>query len=297
MDLKSLRCFIAVAERLNFSRAAESLYLSQPALSLRINALEEELGVALFRRTHQKVYLTSAGSALLPEAQELLARFDALPQVARNGEHYPDAASGKIIVNLDSTLPETMMRTLSERFSAFYEAFPEIQVIIDAVEFNQYETSLLSRKADLCFIGFKESERQRINPLFNHIPLNREPMVLAYVGEKELPLEELLERRELLLLEGEDRWNMVLLNDLDARKLHPRMRTIRGGPSLCVNLMRADTITCMPISFFETLKIPSLSYRELGIPESQVISSLVWDKLNYNPALQLLINCFDTKEQ
>lgn len=103
---------------------------------------------------------------MLPEAQELLARFDALPQVVRNGEHNPDAASGKIIANLDSTLPETMMHTLSER--------------------------------------------QRINPLFNHIPLNREPMVLAYVGEKELPLEEPLERRELLLLEGEDRWNMVL---------------------------------------------------------------------------------------
>lgn len=296
MDLKSLRCFIAVAEKLNFSRAAESLYISQPALSLRINALEEELGVALFRRTHQKVYLTSAGSALLPEAQELLSRFDALPQVARNGDRYQDAAGGKIIVYLDSTLPETMMQTLSERFAAFYETYPEIQVEIDSVDFNQYETSLLSRKADLCFIGFKESELQRINPLFNFVPLNRESMVMAYVGEQETPLEELLERRELLLLEGEDRWNMVLLNDLDARKLHPRMRTIRGGPSLCVNLMRANTVTCMPISFFETLKIPSLSYLELGIPDSRVVSTLVWDKLNFNPALQLLINCFDAAE-
>lgn len=296
MDLKSLRCFIAVAEKLNFSRAAESLYLSQPALSLRINALEEELGVPLFRRTHQKVYLTSAGSALLPEAQELISRFEALPQIARNGAHYLDSASGTITVYLDSTLPETMMESLTEKFAEFYETYPEVQVAIDAVDFNQYETSLLSRKADLCFIGFKESELQRINPLFNYIPLSREPMVLAFAGEKELPLEELLERRELLLLEGEDRWNMVLLNDLDARKLHPRIRTIRGGPSLCVNLMRADTLTCMPISFFETLKIPSLSYRELGIPESHVISSLVWDKLNFNPALQLLINCFDAKE-
>ena len=86
MDTKSLRCFLAVAENLNFSRAAESIYLSQPALSLRIHALEEELGVKLFLRTRQQVYLTAAGSALLPEVQEILARLDALPELARQGE-------------------------------------------------------------------------------------------------------------------------------------------------------------------------------------------------------------------
>ena len=57
MDIKSMRCFLAVAETLNFSRAAESIYLSQPALSLRINAMEDELGAKLFLRTRQQVYL------------------------------------------------------------------------------------------------------------------------------------------------------------------------------------------------------------------------------------------------
>ena len=60
MDIKSMRCFLAVAETLNFSRAAESIYLSQPALSLRINAMEDELGAKLFLRTRQQVYLTAA---------------------------------------------------------------------------------------------------------------------------------------------------------------------------------------------------------------------------------------------
>ena len=55
MDLKNLHCFIAVAEQLNFSRAAESLFLSQPSLSIRIKALEDELHTKLFHRTHQEV--------------------------------------------------------------------------------------------------------------------------------------------------------------------------------------------------------------------------------------------------
>lgn len=106
MDIKSMRCFLAVAETLNFSRAAESIYLSQPALSLRINAMEDELGVKLFLRTRQQVYLTAAGSALLPEVQEILARIDALPEIVRTGEDAADVTTGKLSLMLDSSLPE-----------------------------------------------------------------------------------------------------------------------------------------------------------------------------------------------
>jgi DNA-binding transcriptional LysR family regulator len=293
MDLKSLRCFTAVAEKLNFSRAAESLYLSQPALSLRIAALEEELGIPLFRRTHQNVYLTEAGSKLLPEVQDLLLRFDTLPQLARTANTAEDVNRGRIDVSLDSTMPETMMRVLRERFSAFYLRYPDVHVEINSLDFSQYESALLSRSADLCFIGFKESEYHRLNPLFNCITLDREPMVIAYVGDQEESLEQLMAQRELLLLDGEDRWNMVLLNHLDMVRLHPNMRTVRGGPALCVNLTQKKTATSMPASFFDSLDIPDLHCCELGIPESDVISCIVWDKVNYNPALQLLINCFE----
>lgn len=82
MDIKSMTCFLAVAEKLNFSRAAEALYMSQPTLSQRISSLEEELGVSLFQRDHRHVFLTPAGSALLPEIQYIVRRIDALPALA-----------------------------------------------------------------------------------------------------------------------------------------------------------------------------------------------------------------------
>ena len=77
MELRHLAYFIAVAERLNFSRAAEDLHVAQPAISQQIRALERELGVPLFDRVGKKVTLTDAGRALLPHARHILAAVEA----------------------------------------------------------------------------------------------------------------------------------------------------------------------------------------------------------------------------
>jgi acetyl esterase/lipase len=76
IELRHLRAFVAVAEELNFSRAAARLYVSQPALSRQIRALERLLGCQLLRRSTHRVELTVAGSALLDRSRRLLAEFD-----------------------------------------------------------------------------------------------------------------------------------------------------------------------------------------------------------------------------
>src|SRR5919112_3726129 len=76
VEVRHLRAFVAVAEDLNFGRAAARLYLSQPALSRQIRALERLLGCELLRRSTHRVELTVAGSALLDRARRLLADLD-----------------------------------------------------------------------------------------------------------------------------------------------------------------------------------------------------------------------------
>src|SRR6187399_2121557 len=72
MELRQLEYFVAVAEDLNFSRAAARLHVAQPSISAQIKSLEEDLGVLLFERSSKAVALSPAGLDLLPLARELL---------------------------------------------------------------------------------------------------------------------------------------------------------------------------------------------------------------------------------
>src|SRR5919206_1160967 len=76
IELRHLRAFVAVAEELNFGRAAAALYVSQPALSRQIQALEELVGCQLLRRSTHRVELTLAGEALLDRARRVLGDVD-----------------------------------------------------------------------------------------------------------------------------------------------------------------------------------------------------------------------------
>ena len=83
MELCHLKYFIAVAEELNFRRAAERLHVSQPPLSQQIKQLEEEVNVQLFERTKRWVRLTSAGRLFLDHARQVLAQVDGAVLAAR----------------------------------------------------------------------------------------------------------------------------------------------------------------------------------------------------------------------
>ncbi len=84
MDLRQLRCFVAVAEEMHFGRAAERLHMAPPALSRVVRSLEDEIGATLLERTTRAVALTRAGLGFLEDAQSILSRIDTAAQSARD---------------------------------------------------------------------------------------------------------------------------------------------------------------------------------------------------------------------
>lgn len=83
MEFRQIRSFLSIAETLHFGRTAELIHLSQPALSLQIKALEEEVGVRLFERNRRKTTLTAAGLAFRDDAAAALSQLEQAMRSAR----------------------------------------------------------------------------------------------------------------------------------------------------------------------------------------------------------------------
>ncbi len=116
MELRQLRYFIAVAERLSFSKAAQHLHITVPPLSRQVRQLEEEFGVELFVRDRRNVALTDAGRALLREAKTLVtqsARVTDCVRMAKCGE------AGLVKIGIGMGLGEPISRALIEHSKQF----------------------------------------------------------------------------------------------------------------------------------------------------------------------------------
>src|SRR3569833_3292903 len=87
LEIRHLRYVVAVADTLNFSRAAEQLHMSQPALSARVKAIERHLDVALFQRTTRSVSCTEAGARFTERAREILRLMTDAEQECRQAGH------------------------------------------------------------------------------------------------------------------------------------------------------------------------------------------------------------------
>jgi DNA-binding transcriptional LysR family regulator len=122
MELRDLRSFVAVAQHNNFSRAAEQLHVSQPALSEQIKKLEDELGVVLFERTSRGALLTDAGQALLPQAQTVLAQAEAAADIARTVAH---GVVGTLTLGFIDSAALAILPPLIRRF---LERYPHVKL-------------------------------------------------------------------------------------------------------------------------------------------------------------------------
>jgi len=147
LDTRLLRAFVAVAEELNFTRAAQRLVLAQQALSSQVRQLETRLGgTQLFERTTRRVSLTPAGERLLPHARVALAAVEA---GVREVEAVRGAQHRRLRVGLSAT---AMVPLVGETLRRFAAAQPEVELVVTNVPLSAPHAGLADGSADVAFV-------------------------------------------------------------------------------------------------------------------------------------------------
>ncbi|MCP9994941.1 LysR family transcriptional regulator [Streptomyces werraensis] len=157
LDLRRLRSFVAVAERLHFGQAAAALHVTQPALSRQIQQLEHDLGVSLFRRSSREVALTPAGEQFLQDSRELLAAARAAQNRARR------IAAGEGVLKVGFMLSSDITAPLH----AFSAREPEVRIELVRLRWWSQSADLLDGTADVGFVRLPvDADRLRVLPLY-----------------------------------------------------------------------------------------------------------------------------------
>jgi len=159
MELRQLRYFVAVAEAGNISRAAKRIYLTQPALSRQIKALEDEIGECLLERQAHSIRLTAAGEALLHEARDLLQHAEQVLERVR--------AAGRGVRLRVGYAPSLAAGILSAAVECFTHKHPKARVELSDLSTAEMVTGLESHKLDLalCVEHLQETRALSWKPL------------------------------------------------------------------------------------------------------------------------------------
>jgi DNA-binding transcriptional LysR family regulator len=185
MDLRHLRYFVAVAEELHFTRAAERLGMKQPPLSQQIRQLERELGTSLLRRLTRGVELTDSGALLLEEARRILdhvERTKAAVQSCARGE------TGRMRVGFASATYFQSMVTGIVR--AYRERFPGVLLTPEQSLMPRLLAALHSGEIDIAFVrsAFSDDDRLGIELLVEEPMLAVLPASHTLAGERSVAL-------------------------------------------------------------------------------------------------------------
>ena len=157
MEIRQLRCLIAVAEHLNFTEAAKRLHVVQSVVSHHVAELEKELGARLFTRDSQSVHLTTAGKMLLKDAVRIVATADEAAKKIR------DSATGVVGRLNIGFLATPVVTCLAEAFERFLRLYPNVFLDLDQIPPSQLSDLLESGDVDL---GFTRRISVQNNPAF-----------------------------------------------------------------------------------------------------------------------------------
>lgn len=285
MTSQQIEYFLAVARNLSFTKAAEELYVTQPAISRQVSALEADLGFTLFDRASRKTALTAEG--------ELFYRFfreysDSLVATIQKARELAGAQVGSISMghlsgwNLSGFLPK-----LISRFNGIY---PNISVSIESRGFRGLLSSLRNDKVDVILTLDVTIDR---DPDWSIQPLTEIPRILLYHAARQradgarMTLEEFKDDVFFVVSDEEvPRASEFVRSYCAPYGFEPKVRTVPNVESMLTVLQNGMGVAIMD-SWQRDCSNTDLRYFPIN---SAHLVSLAWRKSNRNPAIQPFIN-------
>jgi DNA-binding transcriptional LysR family regulator len=164
ITLRQLKVFERVARRLSFTRAAEDLYLTQPAVSMQIKQFEEMVGLPLFERLGKKIYLTRAGEALYRVSKSIAQQLEDAELLI---EELKGTEGGKLVVAVASTVHYYAIRLLAD----FCRAYPKVKVSFKVTNRKGLLQMIEDNEADIVLMGQPPDELDLVAEAFLDNPL------------------------------------------------------------------------------------------------------------------------------
>ncbi|MBL1102660.1 LysR family transcriptional regulator [Streptomyces coffeae] len=286
-SVQQLKLFLILAEELHFGRAAARLFMSQPAFSQQIRALERRLGLQLVERTTRVVELTPSGQALLPQARAVA---DAMASLRQAAEVQSREISGRLVIGIltaESAMPHT--RAIIDEL---HTRRPHLTIEMRSLNFvNQYE-ALARGEVDVAFL------LPPVPPGIGSQYLAEEPRIVC------LPADDPLAAHDRITLDQLSAHTMPTMppespqvwRDFWAINPRPNGTPVRFGPlavdieGVLALIARGQTIGMLPASTRDYYPRPGIQYRDL-VDASSCTLALTWFSKNHNrPDVTLIRN-------
>lgn len=285
MELRHLRYFVAVADELNFTRAAQRLHTAQPSLSQQIRDLENEIGTLLLERSRRKVELTEAGRVFLAEARLVLAQADRAVARARHAGRQ-QALTVKIgfvpaaeVTIFPAILPKLRMQ------------FPGVHVELRSLPTMEQEDALLRGDIDIAFmrrpVHMPELHAEVVltEPLVALMPAGHPLAAHACIEPPMLDGQPFIQTNPAYAGQLYD----IVAQYFDAHRVRPEVVQVATNILLNLNLVGMGLGVALLPAYVEALAGESLCCRPLASPAPDIDLLMVTRAEAHSPELDALI--------
>ncbi|WP_417687419.1 LysR family transcriptional regulator [Roseibium sp.] len=294
MELRQLRCFIAVADTLHFGRAAQKMDMLPASLGRQIKLLEESLGCKLLSRTTRNVSLTEDGNTLVVAARDILERVDNVEAVFR--DNLRERTSIVRIGAIDSAAAGLIPQLLPH----FREAHPEVDIQLLEQKTIRLLPRLLSGRLDVAFVRPPELKDPRLifRPLFHETAVVALPESHHLAGRSVISVEDMAD--EPLIVP--DRRSRPHSHDLTMKLfieagLTARVAQIAEEKQTIVNLVSTGVGLAIVPKWASRLAVGGVAFVPLNVPagtaRNRLALSAVWLRDTRDPARDWFLDVLD----